>query len=90
MPVISAWSYAGATSTMSAPTSESPLVARSVPIDDPGELVALLPRDAPVSWVHRGDGLVGWGEVARYDVSGPSRFADAERSTAQHAQHQTQ
>ena len=48
-------------------------------IDDPGDLVALLPRDAPLSWVHRGDGLVGWGEVARYDTSGPDRFADAER-----------
>ncbi|MEJ7628014.1 MAG: isochorismate synthase [Nocardioidaceae bacterium] len=48
-------------------------------MDDPGELIALLPRDAPVSWVHRGDGLVGWGEVARYGASGPGRFADGER-----------
>jgi menaquinone-specific isochorismate synthase len=48
-------------------------------IDDPGDLVALLPPESPVSWVHRGDGLVGWGEVARYDTSGPDRFADAER-----------
>jgi menaquinone-specific isochorismate synthase len=55
------------------------LVARSVLIDDPGDLVALLPPEGPLSWVHRGDGLVGWGEVARYDASGPGRFADAER-----------
>jgi menaquinone-specific isochorismate synthase len=57
----------------------SPLVARTVVIDDPGDLVALLPPDLPLSWVHRGDGIVGWGEVARYDAAGPSRFADAER-----------
>ncbi len=54
-------------------------MARTELIDDPGDLVALLPADGPLSWVHRGDGLVGWGEAARYDASGASRFADAER-----------
>jgi len=60
------------------PGAESPLVARTVLIDDPGDLVALLPAGSPLSWLHRGDGLVGWGETARYDAAGPSRFADAE------------
>jgi menaquinone-specific isochorismate synthase len=62
-------------------------VVRTVLIDDPGELIALLPPEAPLSWVHRGDGLVGWGEVARYDGSGPDRFADAERWWRELARH---
>ncbi|MDP9318903.1 MAG: chorismate-binding protein [Actinomycetota bacterium] len=69
----------GGARSVSALPIQSPLVARTVVIDDPGDLVALLPPDAPLSWVHRGDGLVGWGEVARYDAFGPGRFADAER-----------
>ncbi len=56
----------------------SPLVARTVVIDDPGRLIDLLPADAPLAWVHRGEGLIAWGEVARCEVAGPSRFVDAE------------
>lgn len=42
-------------------------------------LLDLLPGHEPgLSWVRRGDGLVGWGEVARIDVAGASRFADAD------------
>ncbi|NMR18796.1 isochorismate synthase MenF [Cellulomonas fimi] len=55
-----------------------PLVVRTVAVDDPGALLALLPQDAPLAWVRRGDGLVGWGEVLRIPVSGPDRFAAAE------------
>ncbi|CAA9385862.1 MAG: Isochorismate synthase @ Menaquinone-specific isochorismate synthase [uncultured Quadrisphaera sp.] len=41
-------------------------------------LVAQLPdASGPLAWVRRGQGLVGWGEVARVAVSGPSRFVDA-------------
>jgi menaquinone-specific isochorismate synthase len=69
----------GASQAESQRAPQSPLVARTVVIDDPGDLVALLPPDAPLSWVHRGEGLVGWGEVARYDAAGPTRFADAQR-----------
>ena len=58
--------------------SSIPLVARTVVIDDPGALIDLLPRTAPLSWIHRGDGLVGWGEVARFESSGPGRFTEAE------------
>jgi menaquinone-specific isochorismate synthase len=56
-----------------------PLVARTVLIDDPGPLIDLLPEDEPLSWVHRGDGLVGWGQTARYESAGASRFEDAQR-----------
>ena len=48
-------------------------------VDDPGRLVELLPDDrGPLTWVRGGDGLVGWGEVARFTASGPRRFADAD------------
>lgn len=57
----------------------APLVVRTVRIGDPGRLVDLLPADRPLSWLHRGDGLVGWGEAARLECSGPGRFADADR-----------
>lgn len=54
-----------------------PLVVRSAPIDDPGELLSLLPGDDCFAWVHGGDGLVGWGRAAELHTSGPGRFADA-------------
>lgn len=57
----------------------APLVARTVVIDGPGSLIDLLPDDAPLSWVHRGEGLVAWGEVARFETTGASRFANAEK-----------
>lgn len=48
-------------------------------VDDPGRLIDLLP-DArnPLSWVRGPDGLVGWGEVARFVATGPGRFAEAD------------
>jgi menaquinone-specific isochorismate synthase len=50
---------------------------RAVP--DPGRLIDLLPDDTgPLCWVRGTDGLVGWGEVARYRTRGPDRFADAD------------
>ena len=58
--------------------------SRTVPAqagpDDATALLDLLPRDAPLAWVRRGDGLVGWGEALRITVTGPDRFADAERA----------
>lgn len=56
-----------------------PLVARTVPLDGtPGDLVDLLPADAPLAWVRAGDGIVGWGVAAEVTTSGADRFADAE------------
>src|SRR5690625_1795739 len=68
----------------SAPAGEPapvPLLARTVPIADPGDLLDLFPRpDAAgtVSWVRRGDGLVGWGAAARVDTAGATRMIDAD------------
>ena len=57
---------------------DAPLVARTTVIDDPGSLIALLPPESPLSWVHRGDGLVAWGETARFESAGSTRFVDSE------------
>jgi menaquinone-specific isochorismate synthase len=56
-----------------------PLVVRTIALDlDPGtSLLDLLPTDAPVTWLRRGEGLVGWGVAAQILTAGPSRFADA-------------
>ncbi|GAA0427331.1 isochorismate synthase [Acrocarpospora corrugata] len=52
------------------------MVVRTVPVGDPGDLIARLPDNAPFAWVRHGDGLVGWGEAARVTVPhGPGRFA---------------
>lgn len=58
----------------------APLVARTVPLPDPGPLLALLPQRGPLAWVRRGEGLVGWGEAVRIETHGPQRFAQAERA----------
>ncbi|WP_367134654.1 isochorismate synthase MenF [Saccharothrix sp. HUAS TT1] len=50
---------------------------RRVPGDD---LLGRLPSPTgALSWVQDGTGLVGWGEAARFEVSGPDRFAAADR-----------
>ncbi|HKQ42482.1 MAG TPA: isochorismate synthase, partial [Pseudonocardia sp.] len=49
-------------------------------VDDPVRLLDLLPdREGALAWVHGGEGLVGWGEVARLATAGPARFRDADR-----------
>ena len=55
----------------------APLVVRTVPGDDPGALLDLLPDAHGTAWVRRGEGLVGWGEAAVLRPSGPERFAEA-------------
>jgi menaquinone-specific isochorismate synthase len=66
----------------------TPLVVRTAELDaddasrlmaGDGCLVDLLPdAAAPVAWVRRGDGLVGWGEALRFTTSGSGRFTEAE------------
>ena len=72
--------------TSATPDEQSaPLVVRTVELDlDPGtSLLELLPSPEgdgpdPVSWLRRGEGLVGWGVAARVHTRGPQRFADAD------------
>ena len=47
-------------------------------VDDPGRLIDLLPDEQSLCWVRGSDGLVGWGEVARFSADGPGRFAEAD------------
>lgn len=60
---------------MTAQPVSAPLVARTVPIDDPGPLLHLLPADGPLAWVRHGEGLVGRGAAAVFHApAGPHRF----------------
>lgn len=45
---------------------------RTREIADPGDLDAVLPIGPTVSWIRDGDGLVGWGERARFEWTGAS------------------
>ncbi|CUR54510.1 Isochorismate synthase [metagenome] len=65
--------------TLSASADETLVVhtrALGAPVHD---LLALLPGEAPVTWLRRGEGLIGWGVAAIIRTSGPTRFADAEK-----------
>src|SRR3954454_13943293 len=62
--------------------ADAPLVARTVPLVDPGPLLALLPREGALAWLRRGEGIVGWGSAVTIPTSGPERFADAGRAWA--------
>jgi menaquinone-specific isochorismate synthase len=53
------------------------LVARTVEVADPGALIELLPAEEPMTWLRRGEGLVGWGVAARLRAGGADRFTDA-------------
>jgi menaquinone-specific isochorismate synthase len=56
------------------------LIVATVPVADPGDLVARLPHPAAVAWLHEGDGLVGWGEAARLTLpAGTDRFTAGEK-----------
>ena len=55
------------------------LCVRTVRVEQPGALLDLLPEQGALAWVHDGEGLVGWGEAARVELTGDDRFADAQR-----------
>ncbi len=55
-------------------------MVRTVPVADPGDLVGQLPGPGALAWIRRGEGLVGWGEVARVTVpAGQDRFTAADK-----------
>ncbi|MEU4802235.1 isochorismate synthase [Actinosynnema sp. NPDC023587] len=55
------------------------LRARTRRAGDAGLLGRLPAPTGALAWVRDGSGLVGWGEAARFEVSGPDRFAEADR-----------
>jgi menaquinone-specific isochorismate synthase len=53
---------------------------RTREVSSPVELLDLLPGpDDALAWVSDGDGLVGWGEAARFEATGSGRFAQLDR-----------
>lgn len=61
------------------PATADALVVRTVrlDLDRAASLLDLVPADRPVTWLRRGDGLVGWGVAAEVRTGGATRFADA-------------
>lgn len=52
---------------------------RTRAVSEPGRLIDLLPEPSgPLCWVRQSEGLVGWGEAARFPVRGPHRFEQAD------------
>lgn len=51
----------------------------TVRVDDPGPLLDLLPASGALAWTLDGEGLVGWGEAARVELTGADRFAQAQQ-----------
>jgi menaquinone-specific isochorismate synthase len=55
-------------------------VVRTVPVADPGDLIPQLPGPGALAWIRQGEGLAGWGEVARVTVpAGQDRFTAADK-----------
>ena len=69
------------TSSTAADGQISPLVVSTVPCDLPAgsALLGLVPTDAPVTWLRREEGLVGWGVAAVLRTRGATRFTDANK-----------
>jgi len=65
----------------SGPSTGDPLVVRTVELDPSAvdALLSVLPDDRPVSWLRKGEGLVGWGVAAEVRTQGATRFSDADK-----------
>lgn len=51
-----------------------------MPVADPGDLIGRLPEPDALAWVRRGEGLVGWGAIAKVTLpAGHDRFAAGEK-----------
>jgi menaquinone-specific isochorismate synthase len=84
-------------STLPTPEAPSPsaaatVVVRTVPLDTGDPLLAHLPADQRhdelLSWVRRGEGVVGWGAALTFEARGAQRFREAEawwRGVVKHA-----
>jgi menaquinone-specific isochorismate synthase len=71
----------GPTTDVSSGSSTAPLVVRTVELELPADasLIDMLPEDHPVTWLRRGDGLVGCGVAAELRPTGAGRFDEANR-----------
>lgn len=67
--------------TVNAPTPAPVLVSRTLPIEDPGDLLDYLPSpDAArtLAWIRGSNGIIAIGETLRITTSGLERFAEAD------------
>ena len=56
------------------------LLARTVAVPDPQDLLGRLPQPDVLAWVHHGAGLAGWGEAVRVTLpAGEDRFTAGEK-----------
>jgi menaquinone-specific isochorismate synthase len=58
-------------------TSSLTVRTTELPVDH--RLLDLVPADEVVTWLRRGEGLVGWGVAARIRTRGLTRFSDADK-----------
>ncbi|MCW2679102.1 MAG: isochorismate synthase [Frankiales bacterium] len=64
---------------MTIAAAPSLLTVSTVRVDEADALLDLLPDgQGALAWVQDGEGLVGWGESARFTLRGPNRFAEAQ------------
>ena len=80
-------SLGGVTAAALSTTDVAAPTLRTVRVDTGADLLDLLPETGGLSWVRRGEGLVGWGELARLEVSGPRALAEAADWWAEVAAH---
>jgi menaquinone-specific isochorismate synthase len=70
----------GSGSRSTAELETAGLTVRTVPIADPGDLASQLPGPGALAWIHGGEGLIGWGEMARVTLpAGQDRFTAADK-----------
>src|SRR5579862_4294468 len=60
-----------------APAQVAELVAWTVEVDDPGDLLTWLPAGKAFGFLRGGDGIVGWGEAARLTTRDPAEVGAA-------------
>ena len=60
-------------------TQPRALTVSTVPLADTSPPLEMLPETGALAWVQDGEGLVGWGEAARVELTGPDRFARAQQ-----------
>jgi menaquinone-specific isochorismate synthase len=63
---------------VASPASLDLLQVRSVPFEAPDNLFDLLPAEGALAWTRGDEGLVGWGEAARLELTGDDRFTQAQ------------
>lgn len=66
------------------------LRARTVAIPDPGPLEAYLPAENATAFLRRGDGIIGLGEVHRFEVRAPSEADASWRDFIADVEHDTE